>query len=98
MKDVLDISVVIPTFNRSNYIEKTIETISQQTRFPKEIIIVDDCSQDDTLKKIEAIKSRTDLLIKVIALKENKGACAARNIGVREAKGKWKSFELSECY
>ena len=52
----MDISVVIPTYNRANTIERAVNSVLNQTYKPLEIIIVDDGSADNTRKVIESIK------------------------------------------
>ena len=80
------ISVVIPTYNRLAYLQQALESVLSQTRMPDEIIVVDDGSTDHTKREIG---SRGDLLY---VRQENLGAAAARNRGIREAKGDWVAF------
>ncbi|MRX54258.1 glycosyltransferase [Bacillus idriensis] len=83
------VSVIIPTYNRSNLLKKSIETVLGQTFTDFELIIVDDCSKDDTQK---VILSFNDPRIIYIKLEENQGAPFARNIGINKAKGKYVAF------
>ena len=81
------ISVVIPTYNREEYIPLAIDSILKQTFRDCEIIVVDDGSTDktaDVLKKYEN-------LIRYI-YQQNKGVSAARNTGIRAAQGEWVAF------
>lgn len=81
-------SVVIPTYNRSSFIRKTIESVLAQSFQDFEIIVVDDGSTDNT----EAVmKSITSDKIKYYK-KENAERAAARNYGARLAKGKFLNF------
>ena len=87
------ISVIIPTYNRGKSIIRSINSILVQTYHNLEILIVDDCSTDDTeyiLSKID------DPRVIYIKLKENKGASFARNIGIKIATGKYISFQDSD--
>ena len=85
----IDISVIIPVYNREKTIVNCVNSILNQTYLPKEIIIVDDGSTDNTIVTIESIKKS---IIKVIALNKNKGAQYARNIGIKNSKSKWITF------
>lgn len=77
------VSIIIPTFNRGYIIEKSIKSILNQTYKNFELIIVDDCSEDDTE---EIVKKINDIRIKYIKLRKNSGANKARNIGIDNAK------------
>lgn len=84
---MVDVSVIIPTFNYGRYISESIESVLAQTVRPREIIVVDDGSTDDT----EAIVKR--YRGKVIYLKQkNSGVSAARNEGVRNSTGNMIAF------
>lgn len=76
------ISVVIPCFRCAATIDRAVESVYQQTLRPYEIILVDDCSGDQTLAKLYEVKARyPDGWIRVIPLKQNSGPGTARNIG-----------------
>ncbi len=81
--DVL-ISVVIPTYNRSKLIKRTIDSVLAQTYTNFELIIVDDASTDNTESVINEYK---DSRIKFIKLSENSKGTKPRNIGIQESKG-----------
>ena len=86
------ISVIIPTYNSSNFIQKTLESLASQTVLPEEIIIVDDGSEDNTVEIINKwAQYKKSLNIK---LKQNhhKGPGETRNIGIQLSKGDWISF------
>ncbi|WP_341666132.1 glycosyltransferase family 2 protein [Vibrio sp.] len=86
------VSVVIPAFNASRYIRETLNSVLSQTFADFEIIVVDDCSSDET-KAIVMGVSQLDDRVTLICLDENMGAPAGpRNIGVRAAKGRWVAF------
>lgn len=78
------ISTVIPLYNKGPYIERTIKSVLNQNLQPTEIIIVNDGSTDNGPKIVENFN---DSKIKLINQK-NKGASAARNTGIKAAKGK----------
>ena len=72
------VSVVIPNYNYANYIEKRIESIINQTYPIYELIILDDCSTDDSVKVIENVvnnlkKVKPDIMVKFVKNKKNSG-------------------------
>ncbi len=77
------VSVIIPVFNEEKYILDCITSILKQTLKPKEIIIVNDGSTDDTLKITKKIKSKN---LKIYSLK-HQGPALARNFGAKAANG-----------
>ena len=83
----LRISVVIPTYNRSQWIEPAIRTVLEQQYPVTEIIVVDDGSTDDT-PRIVATLDRSVRVIRQV----NAGVSSARNIGAQEACGDWVAF------
>lgn len=81
------ISIVMPAYNVEKYIGEAIESIIKQTFENWELIIVDDCSKDDTAKVVEKWQ-RTDTRIKCLNRKDNSGgARIPRFDGIMEAKG-----------
>ena len=81
------VSVIIPTFNRAQYIAETIKSVLNQTDNDFEIIVVDDGSNDNTREVLKAFINK----IKYI-YKENAGAASARNVGIKNAQGKYIVF------
>ena len=80
------VSVVIPTFNRENFISKCVDSVMCQTRQPDEIIVVDDGSIDNTwsiLKKIGFSNDENKEAPYRYIYQKNKGVSAARNIGIK---------------
>ena len=90
---MIQISVIIPTFNRSKSIGYCIESILNQTYRNFEVIVVDDCSTDNTVEVIERIN---DTRIRIIKLDKNSGAQFARNLGIRNARYDWIAFQDSD--
>jgi len=82
------VSIVIPCYNSQNTIVRALNSVIDQTYTNYEIIIVDDFSQDDTIKLIEQfiIENRT-IEIRILKQSINKGASFARNRGIENAKG-----------
>jgi glycosyltransferase involved in cell wall biosynthesis len=89
MKPDILISVVIPAYNRSRTIAYCLESVLRQTYKNLDIVVVDDGSTDDTLDIVKALE---DGRIRCIALGKRFGAQAARNRGIREARGNWVAF------
>ena len=83
----MNISVVIPSYNRKEFLKRSIDSAINQTKKPFEIIVVDDGSTDGTETMI---KSDYDF-VKFIKQK-NKGVSAARNIGIEVSIGEWICF------
>ncbi len=86
----MKISVIIPTFNRSEFIVNTINSVLNQTYSVAEIIVIDDGSIDDTAMIIEKLSINTDK-IKYIS-QENRGVSSARNLGILNASNNWICF------
>lgn len=85
-------SVVVPAYNASNVIGRCLQSLlSQQGQTAFEIIVVDDCSADDTIAKAEEI-GRGHNNFSVLRLDSNGGPGIARNAGVLRAKGEWICF------
>ena len=81
------ISVIIPTYNRANFILSAINSVLNQTYKDYEIIIIDDGSTDSTKEMLEQYKNAI-----VYIYQENSGVSAARNAGIKLAKGDWIAF------
>lgn len=91
------ISVIVPCYNVERYLEKCLKSITSQSYKNIEIVCVEDCSKDDTLKLLEKIK-KEDSRIKVVKNKVNSGLAFSRNNGVKNASGKFISFIDSDDY
>lgn len=79
---MIKVSVIIPTYNRTDTITDAVQSVLNQTYGSIEIIVIDDGSTDDTFEKISVFSSRITLL-----RQENLGPSAARNHGVRASTG-----------
>jgi glycosyltransferase involved in cell wall biosynthesis len=91
-------SVIVPTYNRADEIKELLKSLAKQ-KLPFnefEIIIVDDGSTDNTKEVIEEFKNKFDLNIKIF-FQSHKGPGEARNLGMKNAKGKYFVFVDSDC-
>lgn len=78
------VSVVIPSYNRKDFLRLALQSVISQTAKPDEIIVVDDGSTDQTEEHLSSEFPSVTWL-----LKENQGVAAARNYGIRQARGEW---------
>lgn len=83
------VSVIIPAYNRASTITRAIDSVLNQTYKNFEIIIVDDGSLDNTKQLVESIKDKRMVYIKHPL---NEGGSAARNTGIKVAKGQYIAF------
>ncbi len=83
------VSIITPTYNCAKFIGETIESVLAQTYTNWEMIIVDDCSADNTE---EIVKSYNDARIIYVKNETNSGAAVSRNRALRMAKGRWMAF------
>lgn len=85
---MLPISVIIPTFRAGEILTQAITSVLQQTRWPEEVIVVDDASGDDTAELVRSMQQRLPSgWLKLIELPANRGAGEARNVGWNAAQG-----------
>ena len=80
-------SIIIPTYNSEKYIEKCLENVLSHTHKNIEIIVIDDCSTDNTVKVLEKYEN-----IKLYKTKENSRQGAATNIGLEHCSGDYILF------
>ena len=85
------VSIITPTYNCGGFIEKAIRSVVSQTYKDWEMIIVDDCSTDDTVNIVHGY-SLNDSRIRFFSNDTNSGAAVSRNRALREAKGEWIAF------
>jgi len=88
----LDVTVVMPSFNRSALIVRALDSVRNQTALPKEILVVDDASTDDTVAQVEAWRERTGFPVRIERLVKNGGVAAARNRAMELATTRYISF------
>lgn len=84
------VSIIMPSYNTGRFIKETIESVLAQSYSAWELIIVDDCSTDNTDDVVNQYLA--DERIRYIKNDTNSGAAVSRNRALREAKGKWIAF------
>lgn len=85
------VSIITPTYNSGRYISETIQSIQAQTYTNWELLITDDCSDDQTVDIIMSFQ-KNDSRIKLFSLEINSGPGPSRNNSIRMAKGKYIAF------
>lgn len=101
MLNNIDISIIIPVYNVGQYIAECIESVmAQQTGVRLECLIVDDCSPDNSMTIAEDIISNYagPIDFRIIRHEKNRGLSAARNTGIRAARGRYVYFLDSDDY
>jgi len=94
-KDIRRVSVIIPTYNRSNLLERAIRTVLSQTYPNFELIVVDDASTDSTTVTVSDL-AKKDSRIRYIKHETNRGAQASRLTGVQAAREEFIAFHDSD--
>lgn len=85
------ISIIVPVYNMEHYLDNAIDSLINQTLANIEIICIDDCSTDNSLKILNDYANK-DSRIKIIPLEQNKGTGYARNIAIDKATGEYIMF------
>lgn len=91
------LSVIIPNYNKAAYLERCINSVLDQEYLPSEIIIVDDCSTDDSVDVIERFCKKNPL-VKLLLLDANGGVSNARNKGAEVASSSYITFLDSDDF
>lgn len=86
MNQNVEVSIIIPAYNTEKYIQKAIDSVLNQTLKNLEIIVVDDCSTDNSVK---VVQSFDDPRLRLLLNSQNLGAGGARNRAIEAATGKW---------
>ncbi|QDP24380.1 glycosyltransferase family 2 protein [Bradyrhizobium cosmicum] len=81
-------SIVIPAYNAADCIQRALKSIDDQSEKNLEIIVVDDCSTDETVSIVERA-AQLDVRIRLITSPQNGGPSTARNLGFSAARGEW---------
>lgn len=92
IKEPVIFSIIVPAYNASRYIEKTLVSVFQQTFRSYELIVVDDGSSDSTVSIVETIFGRFQQFECHLVKNVHQGIAATRNSGIRMARGEWVAF------
>ncbi|WP_432472053.1 glycosyltransferase family 2 protein [Amphritea sp. HPY] len=86
----LEVSVIMPSYNSADHISASISSVLQQTFTDWELLIIDDCSSDNTAEVVKGFLQNSR--IKLIQLEKNEGAAIARNVGIERSQGRYIAF------
>lgn len=86
------LSVIIPTYNSERYLHRALDSVFNQTYKNIEVIIIDDCSTDDTRKIIKTYAQQHGDSVKYRFLAKNSGPAVARNVGLTMTSGSYVAF------
>jgi len=87
------VSIIIPVYNVSEYIERCLNSVMMQNYKHIEIVIVNDCTPDNSIEKVKSfLDANTKYPVRLIHHDENLGLSAARNTGVKSASGEYVYF------
>lgn len=95
MRDTPFFSMIMPVYNRAARVESAVVSVNNQTFTDWELIIVDDCSTDNTWEVLQQFKSEK---VRLLRNEKNAERCITRNNGIREAKGAYITFLDSDDY
>lgn len=92
------VSVIVPVYNTDRYLKSCLDSLVNQTLDDLEIIVVDDCSTDQSVLILEEYQKKYPMKMRIFRNPENKGQGYARNVGIRQAKGEYIGFVDSDDY
>lgn len=85
------VSIIMPSYNAERYIAQAIRSVQAQTYQEWELWVIDDASQDGTVKSVQALVQQ-EPRIHLVKLSENQGPAVARNVGIKQAQGRYIAF------
>ena len=88
--NVIRVSVIVPVYNVDKYLRKCLDSLVNQTLKEIEIIVINDGSTDESEKILQEYKKKDKRII--VIKQKNKGLSATRNVGIKNAKGKYVTF------
>lgn len=91
------VSIITPVYNAANFLPRLFECVKKQHGVAVEHLLVDDCSSDNSLQIMRDLTAG-NASIKIIAMSKNEGPVVARNLAIREARGKYLAFLDADDY
>lgn len=85
------VSIIVPVYNKERFLAQTIESVQKQSYTNWELILIDDCSEDNSMQVAEAYKKQDSRICPVRQVK-NQGVAKSRNRGIKEARGRYLCF------
>lgn len=98
IKRMCEISIVIPCYNSFSLMNECLNSLEKQTFKNFEVIIIDDCSTDDTYEQLNNYRKNSKLNVKLFRNSKNIGPGPSRNFGIKVAMGKYITFLDSDDY
>lgn len=89
---MVDVSAVIPCFNGSRVLPRALESVCRQSEPPREVVVVDDGSEDQAAIEMIVGAVKAPFPVRLLSFSRNRGASAARNAGVDEARARYVAF------
>lgn len=86
------VSVIIPCYNAAAYIDRCFKALENQTYKDFDVIVVDDCSTDNSIEIIEKYRATSKLTITIMKNDINSGPAASRNKGIRKSTAEYITF------
>ncbi|HEX8424185.1 MAG TPA: glycosyltransferase family 2 protein [Pyrinomonadaceae bacterium] len=86
------VSVVVPSYNHAPFVEKTLRSIFRQTLLPRELVVIDDGSRDDSAQIIERVLRDAPVASCEFIARENRGLCATLNEGFARTRGRYFAY------
>jgi len=92
VQEMAPISVIIPCYRCASTIGRAVDSVFAQSLIPVEVVLIDDCSGDETLVALQELARIHVGRVKIVQMKENKGAASARNAGWAKATQPYVAF------
>jgi glycosyltransferase involved in cell wall biosynthesis len=83
------VSLVVTTYNHGRFVEQCLDSVAAQTFRDFELLVVDDCSTDDTATRIRDWLDRTGTPARFVVNDRNRGICGSRNVALRQCNGEF---------
>lgn len=91
------VSIIVCTYNAQEDLKECLESLEIQDYDEKEVIVVDDASEDSTSQLLQDFKARTKMEMIVVRNQRNLGVAGSRNVGIEQARGEIMAFTDADC-